>query len=142
MGKNKIKEATNDLPEEKRSKRSFKTQKRENPFGKAIISVLDGTILTREKVVQSVPFLFYLTLLAIVYIANNYYAEKTITHIERTKKESKELRSEYITTKSEFMYKSRQSIIVPRLSPYGIKESLIPPKKIVVAKSSPKTISK
>lgn len=140
MGKNKIKEiVAEDLQEEKSSQKSFKTQRRENPFGKAILSVLDGTILTREKVVQSVPFLFYITLLAIIYIANNYYAEKTITHIERTKKESKELRSEYITTKSEFMYKSRQSIIVPRLLPYGIKESLIPPEKIIVDKSSTKT---
>jgi signal peptidase I len=119
-----------------------KKKKKENPVLKGVQSVLDGTILTRDKVVNSLPFLFYMMLLAIMYIANSYYAEKKIIEIEKIKKEIKELRSENITTKSKLMFYSRQSEVVKRIGPYGIKESLIPPRKIFVSKDTTKTASK
>lgn len=134
MAKNQIKKEKEE--EEKRKKEIKEKEKaakksiKENPVSKAIRSVFDGTILTREKVTRSAPFLFYIALLAIVYIANTYYTEKMIMKNEKIKKEIKELRSEYITTKSEFMYKSRLSKISIKLALCGIKESLTPPKKI------------
>ena len=47
-----------------------------NPVIRLIQCVMDGTILTREKVVKTLPFLLYIAFLAILYIANTYYAEK------------------------------------------------------------------
>lgn len=119
-----------------------KKKKKEHPVLKGVQSILDGTILTRDKVVNSLPFLFYIMLLAIMYIANSYYAEKKIIGIEKIKKEIKELRSENITTKSRLMFYSRQSEVIKRIGPYGIKESLIPPRKIFVSKDTSKTASK
>lgn len=81
---------------------------------------------------KSIPFVLYVTLLIVLYIANSYYAEKKIIEIEKIKKELKELRSENITSKSNWMYCSRQSAVIKRIAPYGIKESLIPPRKIFV----------
>lgn len=74
--------------------------------------------------------MLFITLLAIVYIANSYNAEKTIIEIGKTKKELEELRFEYITTKSNLMFHSKQSEIAVRLAGSGIKESLVPPQKI------------
>ena len=118
-------------------KEPVKKRKR-NPFFKGVQSVLDGTILTRDKVVKSIPFVFYITFLAILYIANSYYAEKKIIEIEKIKKELKELRSENITTQAKLMYYSRQSEVVKRIEQYGIKESLVPPKKIIAEKDTTK----
>lgn len=117
-------------------------KKKGNPVFKGIQSVLDGTILTRERVVKSLPFLFYLAFLAILYIANSYYAEKKIIEIEKVKKEMKELRSENISVKSNLMFYSRQSEVLKRISNYGIKESLIPPKKIFIEKDTGKKVTK
>jgi hypothetical protein len=139
MAKNLIREEPVEVSEQKKERSTVRKTRRENPFGNAIRSVFDGTILTREKVIKTAPFLFYLTLLAIVYIANTYYAEKTITKTEKINKEIKELRSEYITIKSEFMFKSRPSEISTKLLPYGIKESMNPPRKIVLESDSSKT---
>lgn len=95
-------------------------------------SILDGSFLTREKVIQLLPFAMYIVLLAMIYIANQYAALRSIKEIENTTKELKDLRNEHISTKSELMYQSKISEVAKRLENKGIKESLIPPKKIYV----------
>ncbi len=84
---------------------------------------------------QIMPFMFFLTGLAIVYIANSYMAEKTIRDIDKTQKDIKEMRAEYISAKTELMVKSKQTEVATALAPYGIKESVVAPKKIVVHES-------
>jgi len=91
-------------------------------------------LLDKETLVKVLPFIFFLTLLAIVYIANSYYAEKKIREIDALNNELKELRSEYIATKSELMFKSKQSQVAKLVEPLGIKESVYPPVKIKVTK--------
>ena len=69
-----------------------------------------------------------------MYIANGYFAESAIRSIDRTGNQLKELRSEYITTKSDLMYESKQSQVAKALAEkeLGLKESVLPPEKIVV----------
>jgi hypothetical protein len=105
-------------------KRSRKGRKRVREF-------LGGEYLSKEWVVGNLPYLLFLTVLAIVYIGNTYYAEKTFKEIEHTKSELKELRYKYISTKSELMFQSRQSEISKRAMAYGLKEVQMPPYKIL-----------
>jgi hypothetical protein len=58
-----------------------------------------------------------------------------VREIDALSNELKELRSEYIATKSELMFKSKQSQVAKLVDPLGIKESLYPPVKIKVTKS-------
>ena len=60
--------------------------------------------------------------LAVVYIYNGHYADKTIRKINRTAKEVKELKYEYIAVKSKVMYQSKQSELVKVVVPLGLKE--------------------
>lgn len=106
-------------------------------FRRMIQSILGGGFLTKDGVVNQLPFLFYATFLAILYIANIYYAEKDIREFNALKKELKELRYEYITSKSSLMNISKQSEIAKRLLGSGIKESVVPPYKLVLVKSEP-----
>jgi len=48
--------------------------------------------------------------------------------------ELNELKSEYITTKSELMYNSKQSQVAATVESMGMYESIEPPKKIVLLK--------
>lgn len=100
---------------------------------KGVKGVLSGNFLSGSNVVSSLPFIFFLTFLGICYIANGYNAEKTIRELYRTGNEIKELRSEYITTKSELMYISKQSQVAKATEKIGLQELTEPPKKIVVA---------
>jgi len=95
----------------------------------------EGFTLNMETIVRQMPFIFFLALMAILYIANTYYAEKTIREINQTKKELKDLRAEYIYTKSELMFSSRQSEISKLVSGMEINESTVPPRKISVTKT-------
>jgi hypothetical protein len=93
--------------------------------------VLGGDYLSRSSVLSNIPFLLYVTLLAVIYIANTFYAEKTYKEIERTKTELKELRYRYITTKSILMFQGRQSEIGKRAERLALKVPTVPPYKIL-----------
>ncbi len=105
-------------------------------LARSFIDVLNGNFLTRENAVQRLPFLFFLTLLMIFYIANTHYAEKTAREIDKLNRQLKELGSEYITTKSDLMFKSKQSEVATAVEQMGIKESVVPPKKITISSGS------
>ncbi|NBC83701.1 MAG: hypothetical protein GVY19_10000 [Bacteroidetes bacterium] len=96
--------------------------------------IIDGSVLTRQNVVKQLPFILFLTFLGILYIGNRYHAEKVIRKTTEMEQEMRDLRSEYITTAAELMYKSKQSQILRMSNEYnlGLEESFEPPKKIVI----------
>ncbi|HPG11391.1 MAG TPA: FtsL-like putative cell division protein [Chitinophagaceae bacterium] len=78
--------------------------------------------LNYQSIVKQIPFILFVALLAVIYIYNGHYANKTIRHINRTAKEVKELKYEYISLKGEVIFRSRQSEIVKAVEPLGLKE--------------------
>lgn len=78
--------------------------------------------LNYQSIVKQVPFFFFLALLAVIYIYNGHYADKTIRSINRTSREVKELEHEYKTVKSEVMFRSKQSELSKAVEPLGLKE--------------------
>lgn len=106
--------------------------------GGSVRDVIDGSFLTKETMVKYAPFLMTLAGLAFIYISINYYADKTLIKIERTKEEVKELRFEYITTKSQLTQFTQASNVSKVLEAEGIKQSLIPPRKIFINKNEKK----
>ena len=78
--------------------------------------------LNYQSVVKQVPFFFFLALLAVIYIYNGHYADKTIRSINRTSKEVKELQYEYTDIKGKVMGRSKQSELVKAVEPLGLKE--------------------
>lgn len=78
--------------------------------------------LNYQSVVKQVPFFLFLALLAVIYIYNGHYADKTIRNINRTAREVKELQYEYIDVKGRVMGQSKQSELVKAVEPLGLKE--------------------
>ncbi len=124
----------NKFKEKPKEKKAKDPNKATSGVFKLLGDIVTGNILTRESVVKTVPYFLFLSFLAIVYISNGYYAEDTVRALNNVNNELKELSSEYISTKSELMFRSKQSEVARALEPYGIKESVTPPKKIVVSK--------
>ena len=83
--------------------------------------------LNYQSIVKQIPFFLFLALLAIIYIYNGHYADKTIRDINKTAKEVKELQHEYKTVKSEVMFRSKQSELVKAVEPLGLKELVVAP---------------
>ena len=118
----------NTLKKEEKSKKKKEASK----VSKSLANIFSGNFLSKESVVGLLPFIFFLTFIGILYIANGYYAEKIVRDLHRTGNDVKELRSEYITIKSDLNFKSKQSQVAQATEQLKIYESTIPPTKIVV----------
>ncbi|HEY9045003.1 MAG TPA: FtsL-like putative cell division protein [Ohtaekwangia sp.] len=84
--------------------------------------------------VQYLPKIIFVLVLAILYISNTHYAEKTVRDINAIQAEVEDMRADYTTLKSDLMFASKQSEVARKVKDFGLKESLTPPYKIVVEK--------
>jgi len=82
--------------------------------------------------VKYLPKILFVMFLGILYISNTHYAEKTVRKINATHTEVEDLRADYTTLKSDLMFASKQSEVARKVKPFGLKESLTPPYKVVV----------
>jgi hypothetical protein len=94
---------------------------------------LDGSILIREAITRQLPFILFLTVLAVLYIGNRYHAERMVRKINETELEVKNLRAEQITIASELMNISKPSEVsaIVNEKNLGLKPSVEPPKKLI-----------
>lgn len=84
-------------------------------------------LLRYQWLVKNFPFFLFLSMLAVIYIYNGHYADKTVRNINSVKKEVEELKYEYKTLKSEVMFRSKQSELSKEVEKYGLKELVEPP---------------
>ena len=107
---------------------------KKNGRKKSLKSLLDGSILTKDVVLDQMPYVLFLTFLAVIYIGNRYHAEKILRETKAAHTELKEMRAESITVASKLMNMSKQSVVVRMAMERGLelKESVKPPKQIKV----------
>ncbi len=127
----------NKIREQKQEEPRKSSNKRQSKVARSFVSLFSGSFLSREETLRQLPFLFFLAFLGLLYIGNGYYAERTVRKISLLTTELKELQSEYIITSSELMFLSKQSEVAKLAIPLGIKESVVPPKKIVAHNTKP-----
>jgi len=82
--------------------------------------------------VYYLPKILFVLFLGLMYIGNTHYAEKTVRKINLIQVEVEDLRADYTTLKSDLMFSGKQSEVARKVRPFGLKESLIPPYKVVV----------
>jgi hypothetical protein len=101
-------------------------------LAKGLSKIFGGSFLSDERAIQHVPFILFLALIAILYIANGYYADDKIREVNRVSNEIKELRTEYISSKSDLMFVSKQSQVAAAVDTLGLKELVVAPMKIEI----------
>lgn len=92
---------------------------------------IDG-VVSKEAATAMLPFLIFLALLTMLYIANSHMAVKNIRDIDKLNKEVKELSWEYKSLKADLMFKSKLTEVAKKVDTLGIKELTEPPKKIII----------
>jgi cell division protein FtsL len=88
--------------------------------------------LNEERAYAILPFAIFLTLVAVVYIANSYYVERTIREIARLQTELHELRAEDIELKTTVNIKTRQSEVIKSAEHLGLKPLVDQPKGVLL----------
>jgi hypothetical protein len=106
--------------------------------GKLVHDILDGSFLTKDRFIRAMPFILFLMILGVIYISNIFQVERTKRQIDNLEEELRELRYEYVTSRSKLMYESKPSAIAIKLKETGIGETLDPPRKIMILKNDKK----
>ena len=96
--------------------------------------ILGEQFLSQDWVARNAPMVFMVFLFIFMAIANNYIAQRKSVHIDNAKKEIKDLRDEYISSKSQLMYSTKMSEIAKKLEARGIKEPVKPALKLIISK--------
>ncbi|MDQ3102000.1 MAG: FtsL-like putative cell division protein [Bacteroidota bacterium] len=127
---NKVRDKKEEKEEAPKSAKAAAPSKTRLPRG--FINVLNGSFLTRENVLGNMPFILFCAGLMIVYIAYGYQTERIVRELDHTGGELKELRSEYITVRSQLEKTEQQSQVASGIGALGLEESMVPPVKIAV----------
>ena len=107
----------NNIPEDKKIKERHKKKRR--------------GLMYNRWIVKNIPFYFFTAALAIIYIANGHYADKTIRKINVTEKNLKEMEYEFKTVKRDVIFRSKESELAKAVEPLGLKPLLVPPLRII-----------
>lgn len=83
-----------------------------------------------QWIVKNVPFFLFLSLLAVLYIANGHYADNTIRNINKTTRQLKEQEYEYKTLNGKLMFQNRQTEVTRIVEAIGLKETIQQPVKL------------
>lgn len=101
-------------------------------LAKGLAKIFGGSFLSDDRTIQHIPFILFLALIAILYIANGYYADDKIREVNKISNQIKELRTEYISSKSDLMFISKQSQVAAAVDTLGLKEPVVAPMKIEI----------
>ena len=78
---------------------------KESKVVRSVANVVSGSFLSKETTVKKLPFIFFLSFLAVCYIAKGYYDDDQVRKLNRLTNELKELQTQYIVVKDSLVIK-------------------------------------
>ena len=95
---------------------------------------LGGDVFSKFSVGRQLPFVLYVAFLVMLYISNTYWAEDMRLDYKNKSKLLENRRVESVSLQAEITRLSRQSELNKVLKHKGIKESVVPVKRIIINK--------
>lgn len=94
-------------------------------------NIKDWKKLIKYKwIAKNTNYFLFLAVLAIIYIANGHWADKTIRNINANARALKDMQFEYKSLKSELMFQSKESELAKAVQPLGLKPLTQPAVKL------------
>ena len=97
-----------------------------------IRKILGGSFLGDKRAPKALPFVGYLTFLALIAIKCSHSADQKVVEINTLRSNMRELEAEHRETKNKLMELGLESKVIEKAQEIGLQESTTPPKKIVV----------
>jgi SUMO ligase MMS21 Smc5/6 complex component len=104
----------NDAPET--------TSRRKGRLSRAVTRLLNGEFLTREEVIDHIPFLLYVCCFFLLSIALGYSFDNTEREKIHVREQLKELNAEYKTLKTQLESEKQHSNVSQRILDLGLVE--------------------
>lgn len=99
---------------------------------KGFYNILKANFLISSDAVKNWRFIVFCTILAISMIASSHSAERKVHKIASLNNEVRELRSEFVDTRSALMKLKMESTLTNKMAGRGVKPSETPPYKIKI----------
>lgn len=99
---------------------------------KNIYQILKGGFLTNEGAFKNWRMILFIVGLLLIMISSAHSSDKKVIKIAELNKQQRELRAQYIDTKTKLMRMKMESNIRDKAKKLGLKPTEIPPKKILV----------
>ena len=93
--------------------------------------VIKGKFLIDENSTGNWRFVLFLVLLAIISIAASHKTDKKIYEIAQLKYELKELKAEFVSTRTNLVYIKMEKQIILKAKKFGLEPSKHPPVRIL-----------
>lgn len=102
--------------------------------GSLLRELMSGSMVTEKIILKNLGYLFLLTFLGAIYIANRFHAEKITRETTRLDREVKDLRSESLSVSADLMKASKQSEVFRLVKEKGLnlEELREPPFELIV----------
>lgn len=97
-----------------------------------IYNILKGKFLVDEDAKKNWGFIIFLTALALLMITSSHQIDNKVQKIAKLNRNMRELRSQFVATKSDLMKLKMESSISKKLEENGLFISQTPPQKIKV----------
>ncbi len=111
-------------------KRKRKTSAERGKTSRAFAQILNGEFLTREFVINNLSFIFFVILLLLLTVGKGYYGKQLAKDVEKAQNELNAVTAEYIEVKARLEEETRRQVLVEKLEPKGLKETVNPTKVI------------
>ena len=100
----------------------------------ALAQILNGEFLTKSFVLNNLPYIFFILLLLIVFVAKGYYVKQISDEIKINETELNQNAAEYIEAKTKLEEETKRYKLVEKLKERELKESLNATKVIRIKK--------
>lgn len=99
---------------------------------KGLFAILKGTFLVSGDATKNWTFILFASFLATVMIASSHAADKRVHQIAALSDEVRELRSEFVETRSRAQQLKLESTIRSRVREVGLLPAETPPHKLII----------
>ncbi len=95
------------------------------------IKALKG-VMFNKGIYKNMPFIGFLAIIAMLYIANAHHGEKLMREIQVLEKEAKQEHWRHMSVKSELTKSSRGSMIENQVNDLGLEVAVVPPQTLII----------
>jgi hypothetical protein len=114
----------------KKSKRKKRTLKATKQTSQTLVQIMNGDFLTKEFVVKNLAYIFFVMFLLILMVSKGYYVNQLSTDIRKTEEKVGQLTADYVESKARLEEETRRTVLIEKLSPIGLRETVNPTKVI------------
>ena len=100
----------------------------------ALTQILNGEFLTKSFVLNNLPYIFFILLLLIVFVAKGYYVKQINDEIEINERELNQNAADFTESKTKLEEETKRYKLVEKLKDRELKESLNATKVIRIKK--------